>query len=96
MFLIGEERNKENIARIGTFIELPSSRENDKGSLSIIKLKGLFQDAISPLRKCELWSFLYTSFQYFLSASPERQFKVETMQLRKTTYTAHNPQHTTS
>lgn len=36
MFLIGEERNKENIARIGTFIELPSSRENDEGSLSII------------------------------------------------------------
>ena len=35
MFLIGEERSKENIPRTRKFIELPSSRENDEGNLNI-------------------------------------------------------------
>ena len=35
MFLIGEERSKENILRTEKFIKLPSSRENDEGNLNI-------------------------------------------------------------
>ena len=35
MFLIGEERSKENIPRTRKFIELPFLRENNEGNLNI-------------------------------------------------------------
>ena len=70
MFLIGEERSKENIPRTRKFIELPSSRENDEGNLNITCKRWVG----------DLWSFLYAAFESFLYASPERQFKIETLQ----------------
>ena len=57
MFLIREERSKENTPRTRKFIELPSSGENDEGNLNITEhreLEGFLQDAISSLTKGEL------------------------------------------
>ena len=70
MFLIGEERSKENIPRTRKFIELPFLRENNEGNLNITYKRWVG----------DLWSFLYTAFESFLSASPVRQFKIETLQ----------------
>ena len=62
MFLIGEERSKENIPRTRKFIELPSSRENDEGNLNITYKRWVG----------DLWSFLYAAFKVFKDESVRR------------------------